>query len=163
MPTAMQINQAAKSPRSRPTRFPLVEDDPAHAELVRRGMTLFSLPQYSGDGAQALWKTCGLIWTALGDTSRDANWYSKRAILSGVYSSTVLYWLGDDSFENSETWAFLDRRIENVMQFEKLKATVNNSPVLKPLMAGPNWLISKIRAPENGPLPDLPGWTKTQN
>jgi hypothetical protein len=54
-------------------------------------------------------------------TSDDLNWYSKRAILSGVYSSTVLYWLGDQSAGHAATWAFLDRRIEDVMRFETLK------------------------------------------
>jgi len=125
-------------------------------ELVRRGVTLFSLPQHAGEGARAIWQTCGLIWEALGDTSDDVNWYTKRATLSAVYSSTLLYWLGDESPLHQATWEFLDRRIENVMQFEKLKAQVRDNPLLKPLMAGPNWLLSQIHAPRPS-QDDLPG------
>ncbi|MEO0829827.1 MAG: COQ9 family protein [Pseudomonadota bacterium] len=116
-------------------------------ELVRRGTTLLSLPHLAADGAQALWGTCDAIWTALGDRSDDINWYTKRATLSGVYGSTVLYWLGDDSTNHQATWEFLDRRIENVMQFEKLKATVNDNPVLKRVFAGPIWLAARVKAP----------------
>ena len=61
---------------------------------MRRGMTLFSLPTHAADGAKALWQTCDLIWDTLGDTSDDVNWYTKRATLSGVYSSTLLYLAG---------------------------------------------------------------------
>jgi ubiquinone biosynthesis protein COQ9 len=52
---------------------------------------------HAADGAKAIWGTADRIWTALGDTSDDLNWYTKRATLSAVYGSTVLYWLGDDS------------------------------------------------------------------
>ena len=67
-------------------------------------------------------KDAKAIWEALGDTSDDLNWYTKRSTLSGVYSSTVLYWLGDDSTGSRGTWEFLDRRIDDVMQIEKFKA-----------------------------------------
>ena len=119
-------------------------------ELVRRGMSLFALPQYAADGSRALWHTAGLIWEALGDSSRDINWYTKRASLSAVYSSTALYWLGDDSDGSAATWAFLDRRIENVMQFEKLKAQARGNPVLGALMKGPDKLLGAVRAPRAG-------------
>lgn len=126
-------------------------------ELVRRGATLFALPHHAPDGARAVWRTCDLIWATLGDTSEDVNWYTKRATLSGVYSSTVLYWLGDNSAGDQATWAFLDRRIDNVMQFETLKAKVRDNPALKPLLAGPNWLLSHVKAPTRMPDIDLPG------
>lgn len=125
-------------------------------EAVRRGVTLFALPMHAADGAKAVWGTCDQIWTALGDTSDDVNWYSKRATLSAVYSSTLLYWLGDDSHEHQATWEFLDRRIEGVMQFEKLKAQVNGNPLLKPFLAVPNWLAGQVKAPSRGNA-DLPG------
>lgn len=129
-------------------------------EAVRRGTTLFALPMHAADGAKLIWGTSDAIWTALGDTSDDVNWYTKRATLSGVYSSTVLYWLGDDSPDNMATWSFLDRRIEDVMQIEKLKARVRQSPTLSRLMAGPNWLMSHIKAPTRMPKMDFPGsWT----
>lgn len=128
-------------------------------EVVRRGVTLFALPHYAGDGSRAIWHTCGLIWEALGDTSDDVNWYTKRATLSAVYSSTVLFWLGDDSPDHQATWDFLDRRIDNVMQIEKLKAQVRDNPALKPFLAGPNWLLNQIRAPQKTDNLDLPGTT----
>jgi len=129
-------------------------------EVVRRGTALFALPQYMGDGAKLVWGTCDAIWDALGDTSDDVNWYTKRATLSGVYSATVLYWLGDTSDGHADTWEFLDRRIDNVMQIEKAKAQVRDSPTLSKLMAGPNWVMSHIKAPTRFPKGDLPGsWT----
>lgn len=124
-------------------------------EAVRRGTTLFALPAHAGDGAKAIWGTCDLIWNELGDSSDDVNWYTKRASLSAVYSSTVLFWLGDDSLDHQATWDFLDRRIDNVMQFEKVKAQIRKNPLLKPLLAGPEWLAAQIKAPKS--RDDLPG------
>lgn len=128
----------------------------ADKEAVRRGMTLFALPQHAADGAKAMWGTADKIWNALGDTSEDVNWYTKRASLTAVMSSTVLYWLGDDSEDHAATWAFLDRRIDNVMSVETLKAQVAENPVLRPFMAGPNWLAKQIRAPIRKPPVDWP-------
>jgi ubiquinone biosynthesis protein COQ9 len=124
-------------------------------EAVRRGTTLFALPQHSADGARAIWGTADAIWTALGDTSNDLNWYSKRAVLSAVYGTTVLFWLGDDSPDQQATWEFLDRRIENVMSFEKFKSSLRDNPISKAFAAGPGHLFDKIKAPK---MPDdLPG------
>jgi ubiquinone biosynthesis protein COQ9 len=137
-------------------RFEVIEDK----ETVRRGTTLFALPNYAPDGARLVWGTVDAIWTALGDTSDDVNWYTKRATLGGVYSATVLYWLGDTSEDHADTWTFLDRRIENIMQIEKLKAQVRESPTLSRLMAGPNWLLGQIKAPARFDPSNLPGsWT----
>lgn len=116
-------------------------------ELVRRGMSLFALPQHAADGSRALWHTAGLIWDALGDSSSDINWYTKRASLSAVYSATALYWLGDDSEGAEATWAFLDRRIENVMQFEKVKAKAKQNAAVGAFMKGPGRVLDAIRAP----------------
>ena len=130
-------------------------------EAVRRGTTLFTLPHHAADGAKLIWGTADAIWNALGDTSTDSNWYTKRATLSAVYSSTVLFWLGDTSEEHADTWAFLERRIDDVMRFEKVKAQVNGSAVLKPLLAGPKWALSFLKAPSTGPRNDLPGrWSE---
>ena len=128
-------------------------------EAVRRGATLFALPPYVAEGAKLVWGTADAIWTTLGDTSEDANWYSKRATLSGVYSATVLFWLGDDSADHHASWEFLDRRIDNVMQFETLKASAQKNPLLKPFLAGPNFLASLVRKPTS--VNNLPGsWTQ---
>ena len=130
-------------------------------EAVRRGATLMALPQHAAEGAGLVWGTCDRIWAAIGDSSADVNWYTKRLTLSSIYSATVLYWLGDNSPNHQDTWTFLDRRIENVMQFEKFKAQVNANPLAKQLLAGPNWLLSKIKAPSGVPTVDLPGsWSR---
>ena len=134
-------------------RLEVVDDK----EAVRRGTTLFALPHLAPDGAKLIWGTCDKIWEALGDTSEDINWYTKRGTLSGVYSSTVLFWLGDDSLDDAATWAFLDRRIDNVMQIEKVKARVKSSPTLSALLAGPAWLAGQVKAPSKLPKMDLPG------
>ncbi|NRB16553.1 MAG: COQ9 family protein [Rhodobacteraceae bacterium] len=132
-------------------RLEAVEDK----EAVRRGTTMLTLPHYAGDGARAIWGTVDMIWTALGDSSDDINWYTKRASLSAVYTATVLYWLGDDSPQHQASWDFLNRRIDNVMQFEKLKAQVLGNPLLKPFLAGPNWLADQIKRPKAAD--NLPG------
>lgn len=134
-------------------RLQAVEDK----EAVRRGTTLFALPHMAPDGAKLIWGTADRIWLALGDTSEDVNWYTKRATLSGVYGSVVLYWLGDASEGSEATKAFIDRRIENVMQFEKFKAGLNNSPTLKPFTGPLARMANMIKAPSRMPDVDLPG------
>lgn len=135
-------------------RLDLVEDK----ELVRRGSTLFALPQHAADGARALWGTSDAIWTALGDHEKNLSWYSKRATLSAVHAATVLFWLGDDSPGHAATWDFLDRRIEDVMQIEKIKARLRDNPVSKALLAGPLQAMDRMRMPRLPEAPDdLPG------
>ena len=126
------------------TRIELVADE---REAVRRGATLFALPMHAPDGAKAIWETADLIWRLCGDTATDYNWYTKRAILSGVYGSTVLYWLGDQDPDFAPTWAFLDRRIEDVMRFEKAKAGARENPLARAAFALPGALLGMIKAP----------------
>lgn len=127
-----------------------------HRDAVRRAAALLALPIYAPDGARAIWQTADTIWTGLGDSSEDLNWYTKRATLSGVYSACVLYWLGDESPDMDATRAFIDRRIADVMQFEKVKANFRNSPLGRAFEAGPGRILNQIRKP--GPPPDdLPG------
>lgn len=133
--------------RDRIARAVMLRLDLADREAVRRGSTLFALPQHAATGAGALWSTADAIWTALGDASDDVNWYTKRMTLSGVYGATVLFWLGDDSPDHDATRDFLDRRIDGVMRFEKAKAAVAANPLGKVLMAGPNLLLKHIRSP----------------
>ncbi|MFM2391234.1 MAG: hypothetical protein RLZZ437_2789 [Pseudomonadota bacterium] len=128
----------------------------ADKEAVRRGTTFFALPQNAVHGAKAIWGTADAIWTGLGDSARDVSWYTKRATLSGVYGSTVLYWLGDDSPGQENTWAFLDRRIEDVMQFEKFKSAFAANPLGKAMTEGPLAWLSRMKAPIVPP--DMPGF-----
>ncbi len=120
-------------------------------EAVRRASSLFALPQHAAEGARALWSTADLIWTTLGDTSDDLNWYTKRATLVGVYAATVLFWIGDDSADHQATWAFLDRRIGDVMRIEEAKAAVNRNRFLRAAFAGPIWLAGRVRPPSRMP------------
>lgn len=92
-----------------------------HKEAVRRGFNHLGLPHRGPRASRALWRTVDLIWRAIGDTSTDFNFYTKRTLLAGVYMSTLLFWLNDRSDDHADTWAFLDRRIANVMQIEKAK------------------------------------------
>lgn len=128
-------------------RLELVEGE---KEAVRRATTLFALPLNAPLGARAMWSTADAIWTALGDESRDGNWYSKRAILTGVLSSTLLFWLGDGSDGFVDTRAFVDRRIDGVMRFEKAKGSMKANPLGRLAMAGPSMLMRMARAPGRG-------------
>ena len=103
-----------------------LEKHSGEREAVRRALALMALPFNAGLGLTLLYKTVDAMWYAAGDTSTDFNFYTKRALLAGVYSSTLLYWLNDRSEGAAATWAFLDRRIEEVMQIEKLKAKVRS-------------------------------------
>jgi ubiquinone biosynthesis protein COQ9 len=87
-----------------------------HREAVRRALGLLSLPHNAPLAATTLWRTVDAIWYAAGDTATDFNYYSKRGLLAGVYSATVLYWLEDKSEGQEATWQFLDRRIADVMK-----------------------------------------------
>ena len=126
-------------------------------EAVRRASTLFSLPTNAPEGAKLVWETADHVWTALGDTSRDVNWYTKRATLSGVYAAVVLFWLGDDSDDQEATNRFIDRRIADVMRIEQAKSAVRSNPVLKPVMGPLGKLGEMIKAPSRLPRTDLPG------
>lgn len=97
-----------------------------HREAVRRGMAVYALPWSVPAGLRTLYRTMDEMWHLSGDTATDWNHYSKRIILSKVWMSTLYVWLDDNSANLEETEAFLRRRIENVMQFEKLKAKVKS-------------------------------------
>jgi ubiquinone biosynthesis protein COQ9 len=91
-------------------------------EAVRRGLAILAMPQNLPLGARTAWRSADVMWRIAGDTSTDYNHYTKRLLLGGVYGSTLLVWLDDNSPEWSDTGAFLDRRIDDVMKIEKWKA-----------------------------------------
>ena len=103
-----------------------IENTVGGKESVRRGLALLALPFNGPLALKLLYRTVDATWYAAGDTSTDFNFYTKRATLAGVFSSTLLYWLNDRSEGNEATWAFLDRRIDDVMRFEKWKADVSS-------------------------------------
>jgi ubiquinone biosynthesis protein COQ9 len=93
-----------------------------HKEAARRAGAFLVMPVNAPLGLKLLYSTVDAMWRASGDTSTDFNFYTKRAILSAVYSSTLMRWFNDTSEDESATHEFLAARIENVMQFEKFKA-----------------------------------------
>lgn len=94
--------------------------------LVRKTLSTLAKPSYHTLSLKSLYQTVDHMWYMAGDRSTDWNFYSKRMLLSGVYTSTLLYWLQDDSPDFIKTKSFLDRRIENVMMVPKLKNTIKS-------------------------------------
>lgn len=96
-------------------RLRLTQVEP-HREAVRRALGFCALPLNTALGLKCLYRTVDAIWYAAGDRATDYNFYSKRLLLSGVYASTLLFWLNDKSEGYGETWAFLERRIGEVLK-----------------------------------------------
>lgn len=99
-----------------------IKAEAPHKEAAHRTVSYLALPQNHITSLKIIYRTVDLMWKAISDSSTDFNFYTKRMTLSGVYTSTFMVWLGDESDHNQESWNFLDRRIENVMQIEKIKA-----------------------------------------
>lgn len=97
-----------------------IEHHTANREALRSAMSFYLVPWHAVHGMRCLTRTVDLIWELAGDRSLDFNWYSKRMLLAGVYSSTLLYWLDDTSEQQQNSWSFLDRRIANVLQLGKM-------------------------------------------
>ena len=116
-----------------------------HKETARRAAATLALPVFAPVGARLAWKTADAIWRALGDKSTDFNFYTKRGILTGVWTSTFARWLADDTKDEAPTKKFLAARIENIMQFEKLKKRAKDKGFDPEGMFG--WL-AKMRYPE---------------
>jgi ubiquinone biosynthesis protein COQ9 len=91
-------------------------------EAVRRALAILAMPQNIPLALRMSWRTADLMWRIAGDTSTDFNHYTKRMTLGAVYGSTLLVWLDDQSEAFQETSSFLDRRIDDVMKFERFKA-----------------------------------------
>ncbi len=90
-----------------------------YRESVRRLISFLSLPINALASGRCTYRAVDSMWFAAGDTSTDWNFYTKRALLAGVYSATLLCWLADDSEDFEETWAFLDRRIEDALKLPR--------------------------------------------
>lgn len=103
----------------------------SHEDAARRAMARLALPDSFLSGRLSatgqLWAAADMIWRAIGDTSTDANYYSKRTILSGVIGTTLPVWLNDPDPAKLKAREFLDARIANVMQFERLKWQVKSA------------------------------------
>ena len=115
-----------------------------HKEALRRALATLAMPQNAATGAKLAWRSADRIWRLAGDTATDYNHYTKRAMLIGVYASTSLIFLDDDSDDLAATRAFLDRRIGNVMQVEKAKAALTGRGSHRPSLSR---FLGRLRYP----------------
>lgn len=118
-----------------------------HKEALRRALVALALPVHGTLAARLGWRAADTAWRAMGDTATDFNWYTKRTILMAVQGSSLAYWMQDSSDDHAPTFGFIDRRIENVMQFEKVKAQVQKAAAGLP---DPVALLTRLRY---GPQP----------
>jgi len=114
---------------------------------MRRALSRLALPDAVGQGPRQLWALSDAIWAAIGDTSTDFNFYSKRAVLSGVLASTTIAWLEDTDPDKASARAHLDRRLANVMQFEKAKAKIRT---VTDRLPNPAELLGRLRYASTG-------------
>ncbi len=98
-----------------------------HKEAVRRAVSVLAVPGNGRLAAACTARTVDAIWFAAGDRSADFSWYTKRAILAGVYASTLLFWLHDASDEDAETLAFLDRRLAGVGRIGRARRRIEDA------------------------------------
>lgn len=98
-----------------------------HREAIRRALAVLALPMNARVAAACSARTVDSIWYAAGDESADFSWYTKRAILTGVYGATLLYWLRDGSEDGADTLAFLDRRLAGVGRIGKLRGRLDTA------------------------------------
>lgn len=113
-------------------------------EAVRSALAILAMPQYVPLAVRTGWRSADRMWRLAGDTATDYNHYSKRLILSGVYGSTLLAWLDDQTEGWTDTAAFLDRRLAGVMRFEKWKADWRGNEHYRPSLAR---FLGRLRYP----------------
>ncbi len=96
-------------------------------EALRRALAVLAQPAHVVRAGKLGWRAADIMWRAAGDTATDFNHYSKRMTLSAIYGSTLLVFVNDDSEGHADSRAFLTRRVEDVMRFEKTKAKFRNA------------------------------------
>lgn len=96
-----------------------------HKEAIRSLARYNLLPQNFCTAQKQLWRSCDQIWYLAGDASTDYNYYTKRALLAAIYSSTLLYWLDDTSEDYQDTKSFLRRKIKNIGSINKWKSSIS--------------------------------------
>ena len=135
-------------------RLRLEQEEP-HREAVRAAVSYLALPLNARLCLKCLYRTVDTVWFAIGDKSTDFNFYSKRALLAGVYGSTLLYWLDDRSEDHEESWAFLDRRLQDVMRVGRLKGEMQRflpslETLARLLRSGPGRTFGVTRGGRSG-------------
>ncbi len=119
-----------------------LETQAPHREAARRALSHLGQPQHAALGLRCLYRTVDEMWHAAGDTATDYNFYTKRGLLAGVYTSTLLFWFDDDSEDHAATWAFLDRRIADVMRVPKITGRLRKIPSVIPR---PGRFVRRVR------------------
>jgi ubiquinone biosynthesis protein COQ9 len=117
----------------------------AHKSAARAALHHLAIPPFAFEGLKLLYRTVDTIWREIGDTSTDFNFYSKRTLLAGVYATTLATWTEDLSEDCAKTWAFLDRRIADVMSIEKAKASLRKGLAKLP---DPLKILAGLRYPD---------------
>lgn len=113
-------------------------------DSLRRALAILAMPQNVTHAARLGWRTADLVWRQAGDTATDYNHYTKRAILLGVYGATITAFLDDDSEGYADTRAFLQRRIDGIMRFEKTKADFLRRAAHRPSLSR---FVGRLRYP----------------
>uniref|UniRef100_UPI0035CA2890 COQ9 family protein n=1 Tax=uncultured Sphingomonas sp. TaxID=158754 RepID=UPI0035CA2890 len=116
----------------------------ANREALRRALAILALPQNAVRGVKLGWHAADVMWRAAGDVATDYNHYTKRAILAGVYAATITVFLDDASEGYADTRAFLARRIEGILRFEKAKARLVGQSELRPSLSR---FVGRLRYP----------------
>ena len=101
-----------------------LEEHRGHKPALRTLIAALATPRFAGLGARALYATVDALWDAVGDRSSDFSFYTKRALLAAVYTTTALCWLDDDSPDSAASWRFLDDRIAEVMGIQRLRGRI---------------------------------------
>ncbi len=113
-------------------------------EAVRRAMAIMAMPQNAARSMQLGWRSADIMWRLAGDTATDYNHYTKRAILAGIYSATLAFFVNDDSEGKAKSHEFLGRRIDGVMRFEKFKHQLTSRDVELPSLTR---FLGRLRYP----------------
>ena len=116
----------------------------SHRETLRRALAILAFPQHAAHGAKLGWRAADRMWRAAGDTATDYNHYTKRAMLGAVYVATIMVFLDDESDGQANARAFLGRRIDGIMRFEKAKGRLLDRLAHRPSMSR---FIGRLRYP----------------
>ena len=97
-------------------------------DALRRALTILARPSNAVRASKLGWRSADAMWRAVGDSSVDFAWYTKRTTLAAIYAATLMAWMDDDSDNFADTRTFLDRRIDDVMRFESFKRRIKPDP-----------------------------------
>tara|TARA_B100000989_G_scaffold293709_1_gene271529 strand:+ start:750 stop:1490 length:741 start_codon:yes stop_codon:yes gene_type:complete len=96
-----------------------------YKEAIRSSISITAIPTNAKISLNTLYKTCNIMWRIAGDKSTDFSFYTRRITLAAVYTSTLLFWLNDNSNNNIETEFFLDRQLKNISKISSLKKPIS--------------------------------------